>query len=137
MRLLAEQDGAKERTNGPRHRIHRLDYVSFATLATLIRGAQAVIFPSLYEGFGLPVLESMMLATPVVASRESSIPEIAGDAALLVDPYDSEQIARAITTIVNDGDLRAELSRRGPRQAAKFSVDRYRERVEALYDSLR
>jgi glycosyltransferase involved in cell wall biosynthesis len=79
----------------------------------------------------------MTLGTPVVASRESSLPEIAGDAALLVDPYDSEQIARAIKTIVNDGDLRAELSQRGPRQAAKFSIDRYRERVEALYDSLR
>jgi len=136
-RLLAEQDGAKEGTNGPRHRIYRLDYVNFAALVTLIRGARAVVFPSLYEGFGLPVLEAMMLGTPVVASHESSIPEIAGDAALLVDPYDSEQIARAITTIVNDGDLRAELSQRGPTQAAKFSVDRYRERVEALYDSLR
>jgi glycosyltransferase involved in cell wall biosynthesis len=103
----------------------------------LIRGARAVVFPSLYEGFGLPVLESMVLGTPVVASGESSLPEIAGDAALLVDPYDTEQIARGITTIVNDGDLRAELSRRGRAQAAKFSIDRYRERVEALYASLR
>jgi glycosyltransferase involved in cell wall biosynthesis len=137
MRLLAERSNAERTADGSGQRILRLDYVSFATLVTLIRGAQAVIFPSLYEGFGLPVLESMMLGTPVVASRESSLPEIAGDAALLVDPYDSEQIARAITTIVNDGDLRAELSRRGPRQAAKFSIYRYRERVEALYDSLR
>jgi len=79
----------------------------------------------------------MMLGTPVVASGESSLPEIAGDAALLVDPYDTEQIAQAITTIVNDGDLRTELSRRGRKQAAKLSIDRYRERVEALYTSLR
>jgi glycosyltransferase involved in cell wall biosynthesis len=79
----------------------------------------------------------MVLGTPVVASRESALPEVAGDAALLVDPYDTEQIARAIATIVNDGDLRAELSRRGLTQAAKFSIDRYRERVEALYASLR
>ena len=78
-----------------------------------------------------------MLGTPVVASGESSLPEIAGDAALLVDPYDTEQIAQAITTIVNDGDLRTELSRRGRKQAAKLSIDRYRERVEALYTSLR
>ncbi len=85
----------------------------------------------------MPVLESMILGTPVVASREASLPEIAGDAALLVDPYDTDQIARAITTIVNDGDLRTELSQRGIKQAAKFSVDRYRERVEAVYDSLR
>src|SRR6516165_2464592 len=101
------------------------------------RGARAVVFPSLYEGFGLPVLEAMTLGTPVVTSHESSLPEIAGDAAVLVDPYDAGDIAHAITAIVNDVDLRAELSRRGRLQAAKFSLARYRERVEALYASLR
>jgi glycosyltransferase involved in cell wall biosynthesis len=65
------------------------------------------------------------------------LPEIAGDAALLVDPYDADDIARAITTIVNDADLRTEFSHRGRLQAAKFSVERYRERVAALYASLR
>ena len=117
--------------------IRRLDYVSFTTLGVLIRGAQAVVFPSLYEGFGLPVLEAMVLGTPVVASRESSVPEVAGEAALLVDPYDTDQIARAITTIVSDADLRTELARRGPLQAAKFSVERYRERVAEVYAALR
>jgi glycosyltransferase involved in cell wall biosynthesis len=117
--------------------VRRFRYVSPSFLVTLIRGARAVVFPSLYEGFGLPVLESMVLGTPVVTSREASLPEIAGDAALLVDPYDADDIARAITTIVNDADLRAELSRRGRQQAAKFSVERYRERVAALYASLR
>jgi glycosyltransferase involved in cell wall biosynthesis len=120
-----------------KRRVHRFRYVRPSFLVTLIRGARAVVFPSLYEGFGLPVLESMVLGTPVVTSRESSLPEIAGDAALLVDPYDADDIARGITTIVNDADLRAELSRRGHRQAAKFSVERYRERVAALYASLR
>ena len=104
-----------------RRRVRRFRYVRPSTLITLIRGARAVVFPSLYEGFGLPVLEAMTLGTPVVTSRESSLPEIAGDAALLVDPYDADDIARAITTIVNDADLRAELSRRGRLQAAKFS----------------
>ena len=136
-RLLAEHSENERAPKQYRRRIHQLDYVTAATLVTLIRGARAVVFPSLYEGFGLPVLEAMILGTPVVASRESSLPEIAGDAALLVDPYDTDQIARAITTIVHDGDLRAELSRRGRTQAAKFSVDRYRERVEAVYASLR
>jgi len=120
-----------------KRRVRRFRYVRPSTLITLIRGARAVVFPSLYEGFGLPVLEAMTLGTPVVTSRESSLPEIAGDAALLVDPYDADDIARAITTIVGDADLRAELSRRGRLQAAKFSVERYRERVEALYASLR
>jgi glycosyltransferase involved in cell wall biosynthesis len=117
--------------------VRRFRYLRPSTLVTVIRGARAVVFPSLYEGFGLPVLEAMILGTPVVTSRESSLPEIAGDAALLVDPYDSDDIARAITTIANDADLRAELSRRGRKQAAKFSLERYRERVEALYASLR
>jgi glycosyltransferase involved in cell wall biosynthesis len=135
--LLTERSANEGAPKRSRRSIHRLDYVSFATLVTLIRGARAVVFPSLYEGFGLPVLESMVLGTPVVASRESSLPEVAGDAALLVDPYDTDQIARAITTIVSDADLRAELSRRGKTQAGKFSVDRYRGRVEAVYASLR
>ncbi len=119
-----------------RRMVHRYDYVPFSLLVTLIRGARAVVFPSLYEGFGLPVLELMVLGTPVVTSRESSIPEIAGDAALLVDPYSTDQIAAAIRAIVDDADLRAELSRRGEVQAMKFSVDRYRERVGALYRAL-
>ena len=117
--------------------VHRYDYVPLALLVTLIRGARAVLFPSLYEGFGLPVLEAMVLGTPVVTSRESSIPEVAGDAALLVDPYSTDEIAAAIRTIVDDADLRAELARRGLVQAKKFSVDRYRERVGALYGALR
>jgi glycosyltransferase involved in cell wall biosynthesis len=116
--------------------VHRFDYVPFSLLVTLIRGARAVVFPSLYEGFGLPVLESMVLGTPVVTSRESSVPEVAGDAALLVDPYSVDEIAAAIRTIVSDADLGAELARRGVVQAAKFSVERYRERVGALYRAL-
>lgn len=135
IRLLAEQEASQSSCS--RRRVRRLEYVTHSTLVTLIRGARAVVFPSLYEGFGLPVLESMVLGTPVIASREASIPEIAGDAALLVDPYDTDEIARAIAAIVNDADLRAELSRRGPLQAAKFSTDRYRDRVAAMYNSLR
>jgi glycosyltransferase involved in cell wall biosynthesis len=137
IRLLAEQNECQGVRRRSGRGIHQLDYVSFATLVTLIRGARAVIFPSLYEGFGLPVLEAMLLGTPVVASRESALPEVAGEAALLVDPYDTDHIARAIATIVYDADLRAELARRGPLQAAKFSVERYRERVAEVYAALR
>jgi glycosyltransferase involved in cell wall biosynthesis len=103
---------------------------------TLIRGARAVLFPSLYEGFGLPVLEAMLLGTPVVTSRTSSLPEIAGDAALYVNPYDIDSIAEAIKTITADEGLRTELSRRGRVQAGLFSVARYRERVAALYERI-
>ena len=126
---------ARGRPRGSR-RVYRFEYVSIPMLVTLIRGARAVVFPSLYEGFGLPVLEAMQLGTPVVTSRTSSLPEIAGDAALYVNPYDTYQIAQAIKTISADEGLRAELSRRGLVQAELFSMARYRERVAALYERL-
>jgi glycosyltransferase involved in cell wall biosynthesis len=135
-RLLAEQAAAPKRAGATGGRIRHLEYVGFSTLIGLIRGARAVVFPSLYEGFGLPVLEAMALGTPLVTARASSLPEIAGDAALFVDPYDSDQIAQAIRTIVEDAGLRAELARQGRAQAVNFSVERYRQRIDALYRSL-
>jgi glycosyltransferase involved in cell wall biosynthesis len=132
-RQLSEEDRSQL---GARRRFYRLEYISRSLLVTLIKGARAVLFPSLYEGFGLPVLEAMLLGTPVVTSRASSLPEIAGDAALYADPYDVDAIAQAIKTITADDDLRTELARRGRDQAALFSVERYRERVAALYDRL-
>ncbi|HEX3954342.1 MAG TPA: glycosyltransferase family 1 protein, partial [Stellaceae bacterium] len=103
-------------------RIYHFEYVSLPMLVTLIQGARAVLFPSLYEGFGLPVLEAMLLGTPVVTSRASSLPEIAGDAALYVDPYDVDSITDAIKTITADEGMRRELSRRGRIQAELFSA---------------
>src|ERR1700686_541221 len=132
---MIEEARGKERAPGTR-RIHHFEYVSLAALVSLIRGARAVLFPSLYEGFGLPVLEAMLLGTPVVTSRASSLPEIAGDAALYVDPYDVDDIAEAIKTITADAGLRSELIRRGRAQAALFSVARYRDRVAGLYERL-
>lgn len=133
LKQLREEEQTQRRS---RRRFYRLEYASRSTLVTLIRGARAVLFPSLYEGFGLPVLESMLLGTPVVTSRTSSLPEIGGDAVLYVNPYDVEDIARAIRTIAADDGLCAELSRRGRAQAELFSVERYRERVAALYERL-
>jgi glycosyltransferase involved in cell wall biosynthesis len=119
-----------------RRRIQRLEYVGVATLVSLIRGARAVLFPSLYEGFGLPAMEAMTLGTPVVTSRASSLPEIAGDAAILVDPYDVDELSRAIVAISSDDDLHGALVEKGKQQSALFSVDRYQERVAALYAKL-
>jgi glycosyltransferase involved in cell wall biosynthesis len=116
--------------------IRSLNYVDRSTLLTLIRGARALVFPSLYEGFGLPVLEAMTLGTPVVASAKGGLEEVTGEAALLVDPYDVDDIARGITAIVSDPDLRGQLRRHGVAQAAKFSIANYQERVESLYASL-
>ncbi len=74
----------------PRRRVRRLSYLPFTRLVALMRGARAVLFPSLYEGFGLPVLEAMVAGAPVLTSNTSSLPEIVGDAAVLVDPHDVE-----------------------------------------------
>ncbi|TMJ58041.1 MAG: glycosyltransferase family 4 protein [Alphaproteobacteria bacterium] len=131
---MREEERARPHDN---RRIHHFEYVSVAMLVTLIRGARAVLFPSLYEGFGLPVLEAMRLGTPVVTSRTSSLPEIAGDAALYVNPYETDDISRAIKTITADAGLREELTLRGRAQAELFSVARYRERIAALYEKLR
>ncbi|MGA0565017.1 glycosyltransferase family 4 protein [Ancylobacter sp. VNQ12] len=119
-----------------RDRVRRFDYAPFPLLVSLIRGAKALVFPSLYEGFGLPVLEAMSLGTPVISANTASIPEVAGDAALLVDPYDPRAIADAIKTLSTDADLRSALSMRGRAQAALFSEERYRDRLSALYDRL-
>ncbi len=114
-------------------RVQRLPYVPQATLFALIRGARAVILPSLYEGFGLPILEAMQLGTPVITSTASSLPEVAGDAAVLVDPYRIDSIRDAIRTIDADADLRSALIARGHKRAEFFSPERHEERLRAVY----
>jgi glycosyltransferase involved in cell wall biosynthesis len=121
-------------------RIRQIDYVSAEMLATLIRGARAVTFPSLYEGFGLPVLEAMALGTPVLTARAGALPEVAGEAALLVDPYDPKDIAAGLARLAAEdaqGEaLRADLAARGLVQAARFGMAEYQERITALYRSV-
>ena len=109
------------------------EYMPFAMLISLIRGAKATLFPSLYEGFGLPVLESMALGTAVLTSTGGSLPEVAGDAALTVDPYDVPAMTRGIRALDADEGLRAELIAKGRLQAAKFSPDAYQARLRDLY----
>jgi glycosyltransferase involved in cell wall biosynthesis len=98
-------------------------YVDDADKGALYAGALALVFPSLYEGFGFPVLEAMACGTPVIASNTSSLPELAGDAALLVDPGSPHAIADAIHHISSDAGLRASLIEAGHRQAARFTWD--------------
>jgi glycosyltransferase involved in cell wall biosynthesis len=117
-------------------KVRRLDHVAFPSLVALIRCARAVLFPSLYEGFGLPILEAMTLGTPVMTSNTSSTPEVAGDAAILVDPLDVGAMARVIRTLDADTDLCAELSNRGRLQAQKFSPEAYSRKIAELYGRL-
>ena len=119
-----------------RRRVRHLDYVPIGRLVTLLKGARGFLFPSIYEGFGLPVLEAMLAGAPVMTSRSTSLAEVAGDAALLVDPYDSDARAGAIRRLDHDADLRFELSRRGLERAQFFSKQKYAERVQELYRRL-
>ncbi len=119
---------------------HRLDkHVRFfgfqpaATLVTFYRLARAFVFPSLYEGFGLPPLEAMANETPVVTSNLSSLPEVAGDAALLVDPYDVASIADGIRRAVTDEPLRQQLIAKGRTRAREFSWARAAADTLAVY----
>ena len=99
-------------------------YVADADLPTLLSGALAFVFPSLYEGFGIPVLEAGACEVPVITSNTSSLPEVAGDAALLVDPHDVDAIAEAMYRLVTDPALRAELIRRGRENVKRFSWEK-------------
>jgi glycosyltransferase involved in cell wall biosynthesis len=114
-------------------RVHYLGYVSDAQLNALYRRATAFIYPSLYEGFGLPVLEAMACGCPVVTSSVSSLPEVAGDAALLVDPTDVTALADAVLAIVEEDDLAAELRALGKERSLEFTWDRCAEQVAAIY----
>jgi glycosyltransferase involved in cell wall biosynthesis len=91
------------------------------------------VFPSLYEGFGLPPLEAMASGTPVITSNVSSLPEVVGDAAVLIDPYDPMAIASALERVLTDEALRHDLRARGLAQARHFSWDRSIERVRQIY----
>jgi glycosyltransferase involved in cell wall biosynthesis len=99
----------------------------------MYRLAGVFVFPSLYEGFGLPPLEAMASGTPVVTSNLSSLPEVAGNAAVLVDPYDTGAIADGIYQVLTDEGLRTDLRRRGLARAHQFSWESSVRRVREIY----
>ncbi|HVG55387.1 MAG TPA: glycosyltransferase family 1 protein [Vicinamibacterales bacterium] len=123
-----------------RHKLHKhvrfLGFVSDGTLRILYRLASVFVFPSLYEGFGLPPLEAMASGTPVVTSNQSSLPEVTGDAAVLVDPYDVDSLVDGIRRVLTDPALAAELRRRGPERAREFSWAHSVEKTRRVYEAV-
>jgi glycosyltransferase involved in cell wall biosynthesis len=120
-----------------RHKLHKhvrfFGFVPDRTLAALYRLANVFVFPSLYEGFGLPPLEAMASGTPVITSNVSSLPEVVGDAAVMIDPYEPAAIADAMQRVLTDEALRADLRRRGLARAREFSWERSVARVREIY----
>jgi glycosyltransferase involved in cell wall biosynthesis len=106
------------------HKIHFTGYVQEEDLAALYSGALAFVFPSLYEGFGLPVLEAMQCGCPVIVSNTSSLPEIVGNSGLMVSPSDVDALSEAVLKVYNDLRLREQLSRDGKTRAALFSWEK-------------
>jgi glycosyltransferase involved in cell wall biosynthesis len=126
---LADDLLSQVRKLGLGERVVLTGYVPDSDLPALLSGALAFVFPSLYEGFGLPLLEAMACGTPVVCSNTSSLPEVTGDAALLVDPLDTEALAEALSRITEEADLRTTLIERGFARIHDFSWRRAAEQV--------
>jgi glycosyltransferase involved in cell wall biosynthesis len=119
-----------------RDAVHFPGYVPDGDLPPICAGAQALVLPSLYEGFGLPVLEAMACGTPVVASNASSIPEVGGDAVLYFDPTDVEAMTETVRRLLRDPGLQGEVRARGLAQAARFSWKRAASETAAVYDAI-
>ena len=119
------------------HQLHKyvrfLGYLPEATLAVMYRLAGVFVFPSLYEGFGLPPLEAMASGTPVITSNVSSLPEVVGDAALLIDPLNPAAIAGAMRRVLMDSELRESLREKGLKRVREFSWERSVRRVREIY----
>lgn len=116
--------------------IVQLQYLPRDMLFRLIRSARAVLFPSLYEGFGLPALEAIQLGTPVIGSNTASLPEVVGPGGLLVDPYDTNAITEAIRAIDRDDGLIEQLGAAGMVHAAQFSSQAFLARLSEVYSKL-
>ncbi|HLE63313.1 MAG TPA: glycosyltransferase family 1 protein [Pyrinomonadaceae bacterium] len=117
-------------------KVENYSRVSDGLLAALYRDSIALVYPSLYEGFGIPPLEAMQCGTPVVAANRSSIPEVVGDAAILFDPYHEEELAEILVALVRQPEIREPLISRGTKRASQFSWERTAQQTLNVYAQL-
>lgn len=134
---LADQVEQEIERSGASARIRLLGYVATDELPALYAAADAVCFPSLYEGFGLPALEAMAAGTPLLISDRGALPEVAGNAALIVDPLDIAAIAHGLIRLLTDTDLRTRLIARGRRRVAAFTWDQTARQTLAVLRAVR
>jgi len=116
--------------------VRKLGYLARADLAVLMAGALALVYPSIYEGFGLPPLEAMACATPAICANTSSLPEVVGQSGVLIDPHDDQALASAMIRMVDDGPWRADLASHAVKRAASLSWARCVEKTMCVYRSV-
>ena len=121
--------------SGLREYVHILDYINYEDLPGLYKNANALVFPSLFEGFGIPLLEAMAMECPIIASCATSIPEVAGDAAYYFDPKSPMSMCESMHRIVDDHALRETLIRNGKDRVACYSYDQVARRHLDLFAS--
>ena len=114
-------------------RVHFVGQVSSEELLYLYNAAELLAHPAFYEGFGLPPLEAMACGLPAIVSNVASLPEVVGDAGLLIDPHDADELTVAMWRVLNDGELRQEMRNKGLRQAERFSWGRAARETAAIY----
>jgi glycosyltransferase involved in cell wall biosynthesis len=113
-----------------------LNYISNIEKLVLLKNARAFVFPSLNEGFGLPPLEAMKMKTPVLTSNVTALPEVCGEAALLINPYSLKELADGLIEISENNSLREELLKNAPKQVEKFSYDNFKAKINKVIDSI-
>lgn len=136
LRVLTRRDEDSGERRSPDGRIRHLGYLPRFDVEMLLRHARALLFPSLYEGFGLPAAEAMLAGTAVLTSSTTSLPEVVGDAAVVVEPTDVRALADGIRALDCDDALRAQLELAGPERAAMFTPERHAARLAALHAQL-
>ena len=121
---------------GVRDKVIFTDFIKDEDLPALYSGAEIFIYPSLYEGFGLPVLEAMACGTPVICSNTSSLPEVVGDSGMLINPEEIKSISSAIITLLKDDKLREDLIKKGLERTKEFTVEKYSSKILSLIETI-
>lgn len=124
------------RVSGLKNRVYMTGHVTDSELVAIYNGASALVYPSIYEGFGLPILEAMACGCPVICSRVASMPEAAGDAALLIDPYNRDELADAIETLLSSPGVREKYIRLGRERVKNFTWEKTARKTLAVFKNV-
>jgi len=134
--IIGQQEEIRTLLGNDLNGVRLLGSVPDSDLPWILHGAAVALYPSLYEGFGLPALEALASGVPLITSNTSSLPEVVGDAAIIVNPESEEEIAESIRGLLSNEDLRRDLTDRGRKRASQFTWDRAAHEVLELYEQL-